>query len=161
MEDLAARIRRIEEQITDLTHAGALLGCPEFLEVYAQPEGHLEDALRVLRTPEVSEVQKTIAALSMQRLPLQKFVEFSEQVLGSLEAGRVSERVFETAVFPTYDWNTMLAENFSDPAAQRLLRLVLASPAVGKIRKAIVRDHILSGNSQKAVLELRDAGQIA
>jgi len=160
MEDLATRLRRIEEQITDLTHAGALLGCPEFVEVYSQPEAHVEGVLEALRAPETSELHKAIAALSMQRLPLQKFVEFSERILGSRETGLVSERVFDIAIFPTYDWNTMLAENYADPAVRRLLNRILTSPAVSDACKAHVRDEILSGNARTAVLELRAAGQI-
>lgn len=160
MEDLAAHFRHIEERIKDLTHAGVLFGYPEFVEIHAQPERYLEDALGVLRTPEPSEIQKTIAALSMQRLPLEEFVGFSEQVLRYYEAGRVSESVFTNAVFCSYDWNTTFAENFTDPSVQRLLNFVLASPAVGDPLKAFVRDEILSGNGRQVVLDLRHAGEI-
>jgi hypothetical protein len=160
LEDFAARIERIQSQARDLTWLGALFRSPEFVEVYSQPPEFREQALQLLRAPDASEPQKIIAALSMQKLPLPELVEFSEQVLRYLESGLLSERVFERAVFPTWDWNTSLCENVADPAVQRLLALVLASPSVSSRRKQIVRDELLTGNARHQVLDLRAAGQI-
>jgi hypothetical protein len=160
MEDFTARIKQVEGKIKDLTWLGGLFAYEEFTEVHSQPERYLQEALRALKDADLSDPQKIIIALSIQKLPLEAFVGFSEQVLGFLEAGFVSEAVFEFVVFPTYAWNSRLAESFTDPAVQRLLQLVLASPSVGSRRKEIVKDEILTGNALKNVLELRSAGQI-
>lgn len=160
MEDLVARVRRVEEAIGDLTWAGGLFRYPEFTEVHSRPEAHLDGALQALKSTSATEQQKIIVALSMQKLPLAAFLRFSGHALEYLEAGLISDKVFERAVFPTYDWNTLLAENYADPAVQRFLGRVLASAAVSERRKEIVRDEILTGNAKKDVLELRSAGEI-
>jgi hypothetical protein len=95
----------------------------------------------------------------MQRLPLVSFVTFAEQALSHLESALLTERVFDSAVFPTYEWNTGLAENFTGPTVQTFLQRVLASSSVGEGPKAMASE-ILSGRAAKAVLELRSAGVI-
>lgn len=159
-EDFVARIRKMRESVEDLTWTGALFALPAFTEIHSQPQAHVDDALAALAGSGVSEDEKVIIALSMQKLPLVEFVRFSERVLECLEAGRLSDVAFESAVFPTYDWNAALAENFADADVQRLLDRVLASPAVSSVRKEIVRDVILTGDALKDVLELRGAGEI-
>jgi hypothetical protein len=160
VEDFMARIARIKAAIGDLTWTGGLFAYPEFREVHAHPQAHVEAALEVLAGPGTSEQDKVIVALSMQKLPLPERLRFSDKVLGLLDEGLVSQAVFEQAVFPTYDWSTALAERFDDPEVQRFLQRVLASPAVGEQRKGLVRDEYLTGNARKDVLELREAGEI-
>ena len=159
MMALATRVKDIAARIKDLTHPGALLGYPEFVEVFIEPERHLSEALEVLAAPEPTEIEKTIGGLAMQRLPLASFVTFAEQALSHLESARLTERVFDGAVFPTYEWNTALAENFTDPPVQAFLQRVLASSSVGAGPKAMASE-IVSGRAAKAVLELRSAGVI-
>ena len=159
VDDFMGRIARIKAAIGDLTWTGGLFAYPEFREVHAHPEAYLDEALKALAGP-ATEDEKVIVALSMQKLPLPQLLLFDEGALRLLETGGVSEAVFEQAVFPTYDWNTALAENFADPGVQRLLQRVLASPKVGARRKEIVKDEILTGNAQKDVIEMRAAGEI-
>jgi hypothetical protein len=160
VSDYMARIERIHQGVQDLTWTGGLFRNEDFREIHAHPEQHLDAALDALRSADVAEPQKVIVALSMQKLPLEALVRFSERVLDDLEAGHISERVFEQAVFPTYDWNTALEEHYDDGAVQRLLARVAASPKVGERRKEIVRDVILTGRARQDVLQLREAGQI-
>ena len=162
-EDLTAflaRIERIHLGIGDLTWTGGLFSFEEFRDIYARPEEWLESALSALSSEAVGDERKTIVALAMQGLPLPALVAFGERVLARLEAGLVSENVFEHAVFPTYDWNTTLQEHPDDPGVQRLLRQVLDSPRVGAQRKQIVKDGILTGQAREDVLRLREAQQI-
>lgn len=158
--EFLARIERIHLGIGDLTWTGGLFGFPEFREIHARPEEWLESALLALSSEAVGEERKTIVALSMQGLPLPALVAFGERVLARLEAGLLSEDVFEQALFPTYDWNTTLQEQHGDPRVQRLLRQVLDSPRVGERRKQIVKEAILSGRAKEDVLRLREVQQI-
>jgi len=160
VDDFIARVTRIKAKIGDLTWTGGLLGVEDFREIHAHPQTYLDAALRALEGTALGDEEKIIVALSMQKLPLPELVRFSEGVLSLLEAGRVSETVFQHAVFPTYDWNTALPEDFADSGVQRLLQRVLDSPSVNARRKEIVKDEILTGNAQKDVLELREAGEI-
>lgn len=160
VDDFMARITRIKAAIGDLTWTGGLFAHEDFRQIHVHPQAHVEEALAALQSGETGEEEKVIAALSMQKLPLPELLRFSERVLDLLEKGLVSEAVFEQAVFPTYDWNTSLAERFDAPEVQRFLQRVLASPAVSAQRKELVKDEILTGNARKDVLELREAGEI-
>ena len=161
MNELAARIARLKMAIGDLTWMGILLVNPEFTEVHSCPEVHLGEALAALPTDAIGEQERIMVVLSMQALPLPRFVDFAEHVLRYLEAGSLSQRVFEWAVFPSYDWSTTVVENIDDSRVRRLLRLVLDSPAVSTRCKQHVKDEILTGNAGKDVLELRGAGELA
>lgn len=160
VEDFRARIARIKAAIGDLTWTGGLFAYEDFREIHSEPGKHVAEAVKALASGDTGEPEKIIVALSMQKLPLPERLGFSEQVLELLEKGQVPETVFEQAVFPTYDWNTALAEGYAEPAVQRFLQRVLASPAVSAQRKQLVKDEILTGNAQKDVLELREAGEI-
>jgi hypothetical protein len=160
VDDFIARIARIKTTVGDLTWTGGLLRVPEFRQVHAHPREHRDAALAALESATLGEEEKVIVALSMQKLPLPELVRFGERVLDLLEADRVPETVFNHAVFPTYDWNTALVEGFADPAVQRLLQRVVASPRVNDGRKHIVKDEILTGNAQRDVVEMREAGEI-
>jgi hypothetical protein len=160
VDDFIARIARIKTAIGDLTSTGGLRRLEEFREVHAQPQAYRDAAIGALEEPALGEEEKVIAALSMQRLPLPEFLAFAERALELLEGGRLTETVFQHAVFPTYDWNTALAEEYAAPAVQRFLERVLASPAVNDRRKQIVKDVLLTGTARTSVLEMREAGEI-
>lgn len=150
-------IKRIENQIGDLTWTGGLFEYQEFREIYNNPEKYLPEVYNALENPEYSEQQKTIMGLSMQGLTLPKFLLFANNTLRLLESGNVSRKVFEDVVFPTYDWNTKVVENYENPEVTEFLKSVLDSKEVGNRRKEIVREQILTGKAKSYVLDLRQS----
>ena len=120
----------------------------------------MSTALQVLESRALTEQQKIITALTMQRLPLKEFIKFSEQVLLLLEESKISSEVFRWAIFPTYDWNTLLVKNYRSRAVKELLNKVLQSQEVNDEIKVLVREEIQTGKARKQVQYLKDIGQI-
>lgn len=160
VQDFNREIAAIDRDIQDLTWAGGLFKYPFFRDVHGQPRRHVATVLQALGSDELTEQQKIIAALTMQRLPLEAFVEFAGQALQLLEAGRISGDVFQWAVLPTYDWNTTLARNYRDASVEALLDRIARSPQVGDELKTLVREEIQTGKALEAIEHLEDTGQL-
>ena len=153
------KIAQIQEKIVDLTSIWDVFRSEIFKELYNNPEIHLTDVVNFLSNNQVSDTQKTIAALSIQNLPLPKFLLFAKKVLALREKGKISEQVFYTAVFPPYDWNTQLHENYTDKAVKELLLTIKASTAIDKETKAYV-DKIITGKALEDINRLVEMGQL-
>lgn len=160
MQDFKQEIIKVDKAIQDLTWPGALFKYPFFREIHDKPHLHMSTALQVLESRALTEQQKIITALTMQRLPLKEFIKFSEQVLLLLEESKISSEVFRWAIFPTYDWNTLLVKNYRSRAVKELLNKVLQSQEVNDEIKVLVREEIQTGKARKQVQYLKDIGQI-
>jgi len=158
MSNFAERIRKIEAQIVDLTWMGGLFEYPEFREIHEHPTSYLSEVSAALRSPEFTDQQKKIIALSMQKLDLPRFLQFANDMLRLLGSGLVSQDVFGLVVFPPYDWNTKLAENYEQPDVARFLRSVLESKQVDTNEKKYIREEILTGKAKSYVLMTREVG---
>ncbi len=121
MVEVAVKIERIEKQVVDLTWLGALLETNDFREIYKHPETYYTAICKFLADQDRTEQQKIIAALSMQKLELGKYLDLADYALRLIEANRISQRVFDAAVFPTYDWDTKIVENYKHPRVRRFL----------------------------------------
>ncbi len=160
LSDFVEKIKKIEAQIGDLRTPNKLFEVPDFRELHEHPTDHTLEVSKVLEGPEFTDRQKMIAALSLQGLEMPWFLLIAEHMLLLLESGLVSYDVFELAVFPPYDWNTKLIENYEEWDVARFLRSVLESEQVEDRRKEIIRKEILTGKAKSYVLNRRDAGPL-
>lgn len=162
--DFRNRIQRIQEEVIDLTSPSALFDSHLFLEVWQKPEKYVDNVKVFLADSKVTDTKKEIAALSLQSLPLGDFVNFCDYVIRLRTEGKITNKVFYKAIFPGYDWNTKLQENFRNPEVRRLLlrlREIVSGPNKGvhEYDKKYV-DEILSGEADFHIKDLRSAGQI-
>lgn len=160
MSNIDTKIIEIDSRIVDLTAPLELLEYDEFQEMHCNPESIVDDVLRILGSDSFSDQQKIIAALAVQNLDLEDFISFAEDVLILLENEDISSDVFDWAVFPIYEWNTKLAENYSSKQAQKLLDDILNSNKVGQEQKSYIREHLLTGRAEAQVRFLREIGQL-
>jgi hypothetical protein len=158
--DLKTQIIAIETEVVDLTWTGELLVSPKFQAIYQQPEDYMTQVLELLSDPGFTEQQKIIAALALQKLPLPKLVAFDLQMLSFCEQGLIPDTVLEWAVFPPYDWNTKLAENYTRAEVRDLLLKFSTSSVVSSERKQFIQSEILTGNAKKQIKLLRETGQL-
>jgi hypothetical protein len=162
--DFRHRILKIQEKVVDLTSPGALFDSNLFLEIWDHPEKYTDDVNSFLADAKVSDTQKVIAGLSMQSLPLDKFIRFCDYVLNLKLKRKITAKVFYNIILPGYDWNTKLQENFQNPEVRRLLiRLREIVPEVKKDNREYEKkyiDEILSGEANLHIKDLRSAGQI-
>jgi hypothetical protein len=119
----AKAIERAEAQVVDLTAESDLLRSADFLMIYRNPESSYRDAIEFITDPHRTDQQATIAILSMQKLPLYRYIDFCEQILALRQAGIVSQGVFERVLLSGYEWNTGLQENYLDARVRVLLVL--------------------------------------
>lgn len=159
MSSFANKIRSIEEQIVDLTWPGGLFEYQEFREIYDNPANYFSEVSEALKSPDFTEQQKIIIGLSMQGINLPQFLSFAKYMLRLLESGAVSQKVFEHVVFPTYDWNTKIVENYEKHDVAQFLQSVLESKEVGDRRKEIIRKEVLTGKAKSYVLDMRQSGK--
>lgn len=159
MSSFANKIRSIEEQIVDLTWPGGLFEYQEFRKIYDNPASYFSEVSEALKSPDFTEQQKIMIGLSMQGINLPQFLSFAKYTLRLLESGAVSQKVFEHVVFPTYDWNTKIVENYEKHDVAQFLQSVLESKEVGDRRKEIIRKEVLTGKAKSYVLDKRQAGK--
>jgi hypothetical protein len=161
MPSFEETIRTIESRIIDLTWPGGLFRYEEFKEVHAHSPRYKEAALRSLAGEDLSEQQKLIVALAMQKLPYDDFLDFVDQVIDLYARGTISAKVLNWCVLPTYDWNTRLVEHYREAEANRRLRRLTELDGLDEQFRSYVEKEVLTGRARATVEQLRETGQIA
>lgn len=153
------KIKIIDERIVDLTWPGGLFEYQEFREIYDNSTDYFSQACEALKNPDFTEQQKIIVGFSMQGSNLSLFLSFAKYTLQLLESSKITQRVFECVVFPTYDWNTIIVENYDNHDIAQFLHSVLQSKDVSDRRKEIIRKEVLTGKAKSYVLDMRHNGR--
>ncbi len=158
------RIQRIQKEVVDLVDPFALIDSELFVEIWKNPRAYQQDVIKLIVDKKITEVQKEIAVLSMNNLPLNDFLKYCEIIIGLRKANKINNDVFLIAIFPGYDWNTKLQENYKEPKVRQLLLKIKGSELLpDKSTKTFDNkyiDEILSGKTLKHIEDLRSAGQI-
>jgi len=160
MQDFKQAIIKVDKDIQDLTWPGGLFKYPFFREIHDNPSPYMSTALQALAAKELTEQQKIITALTMQRLPLNEVITFSKHVLQLLEDNQISNKILKWAIFPTYDWNTSLVDNGHSVVVKELLNKILQSQKVNDEIKVFIREEMQTDKARKQVQYLKDIGQI-
>lgn len=150
-KEFIKEIQAIDSAIVDLTFEGALYKYDFFKEVSTHPQSYQEVSLAALSNPDLTQQQKTIIVLSMQKLPLEDFLRFSASALALLKEDKIPYFVFKKTVFAGYDWNTSLQENYDDPAVSSLISEILQTPQVEDSLKKYFTDYVLTGKAKEQV----------
>lgn len=158
-ENINNDIAQIQETIVDLTSTWDVFRSEIFRDIYKNPEMYLTGVISLLSNEQVNDTQKTIAALSVQNLPLPKFLFFAKKVLSLREENKISEEVFRIAIFPPYDWNTRLHENYTDQAVREFLITIKSSSVVGKETKEYI-DQMITGKTLEEIKLLIEMEQL-
>ena len=160
MSNFILGIKTIHADIKDLTWAGELFKFEFFRRVHDEPDKYIETVLPSLSGGNMSEQQNIIMVLMMQKLPLAAYLDFAENVYQMLEKGEITHDVFKWAVFPGYEWNTSLAENYKANKVRALINKFMTSEKVDEKLKRYFREELLTGKAKEQVQFLRDIGQI-
>ena len=131
----------------------------EFTEKFLSPNLFIEHAKRLLAHPAANENQQIVVCYSMQKLELDRYVSFLSFIVELRSEGKITPKVLENACFPSYEWNTQLAENYDDERIRHLITKIRMLPELS--RYALQRINLVeSGEAKKHVVELRFAGQL-
>ncbi|NJO18454.1 MAG: hypothetical protein HC877_22780 [Thioploca sp.] len=158
-DDINNKVAQIQEKIVDLTSIWDVFRSEIFKDLYEHPEVYLTDVINLLSNAQVNDTQKTIAALSVQNLSLPKFLFFAKQVLNLREENKISAKVFSIAVFPPYDWNIKLQENYTNKTVIEFLSIVKSSSTVDKETQEYV-EKIITGKALEDIHQLTEMGQL-
>jgi len=154
---LSEEIIAIEKEVVDLTFMGELFRSTKFRDLYSSPNHNMESIITTLKCKEMSDVQKKIAVLTMQQLPLQDFLVFVDTLFAMLEKHEIPVDVFTLAVFPPFEWNTSLQEHYEDEIVRTYLNKLLTSDLVPGDLKDYIRQ-VLSGEVLSNIRKFKDAG---
>ena len=154
MEDFYNRILYIEEQIVDLTWFGGLFKFKEFTEIYEHPKLYSKAATECLARPDVTEQQKLIIVLSMQKQSPDKYIEFGKKNTLLFKEGKITERVLKWSVLPTYDWNDLLVRKYKRKEVDELLKDILALN-ISDDWRSFIEQEVLTGKAKKTARNIR------
>jgi hypothetical protein len=131
----------------------------QFRRMFLVPEQHFLYAQMLVADAKAIEEQKMIAIYSIQGIPLEEYLEFLRHVVSLARSDLLSSRLMEKAIFPSYQWNTLLAEHYQNPSVVGFLQLVRQ---VGGLSESAQKrlSLIESGEACEDVQELRSSGQI-
>lgn len=160
MQNFLFEIQKIDQQVKELTSTGVLFKYEFFISVYENPKEYVEYVYELLKKNYVSEQQKIIAVLSMQKLPYFVYIEFNNKVFELFENSFIIEKIFKWSAFPPYEWNINFAINYESTIVQEFLRKVVKSKLVSLKLKEYLQNEIMTGNAKEQVYFLKDIGQI-
>ena len=153
-------ITKINTEIKELTWAGGLFRFEFFRQVHSEPKKYAEIVQSFLTEDELTEQQKVIMILMMQKLPLNDYVKFLDSLIQMFEEEKITHTVMRWAVLPGYEWNTLLAEGYKDSGVILVINRLIKLEIVEKELKSYIEEEILTGRAKKQVQFLRNSGQI-
>jgi hypothetical protein len=110
-----------ERDVVDLTSEYDLLRSKSFLTILENPKEYVEEIKSILKRTDVSDQQKHIAVLSVQSLPFPEAIIFWRYIIDLRLSNKISDNIARIALFPDFEWNTLLAENYQNPEVESLL----------------------------------------
>lgn len=153
-------ILEVDAEIVDLTWAGEVMKYEAFRMIHSHPAEYLVDALQLLGNAQSKTQLRRIIGLSMQKLDLDNYLFFLTKVLQMLEEGTISMGEFKGCCFPSYDWNTLLAEHYANDQVKAFLQSLMKATKVAPELKTYIEDHIISGKAYQQIQYLRRVGEI-
>lgn len=154
---LAAITIRIGNEVKSLNVLDELFASQAFLAIYEHPEPYFPAALALMSGKEMNPHQKTIMGLAMQRLPLDRFLEFVGATADSVDRNATDFRVLNTTAFPPLNWGSQsLIMHYDDPRVRALLQRLAAMKGFSADRKSYIHDEILTGQAKLKYLDYLD-----
>ncbi len=142
------KIKFIDREIIDLTHEGALYKYDFFRDLSSNPETYYDECITSLADPELTDQQKVIISLGIQKLPESSYHKLIKSALELLEEGKISNTVFKRLVFPGYSWNTSIQENYGSSKVKTIINTIIESPHVEESLKKYFSDYVLTGKAK-------------
>ena len=157
-QEFNATISSISKSITDLTTSSVLLTKSEFTSLSDKAAEYRIMAVRMLEE-DAPDQEKQIAVYAMQRLSLQDYHAFIDQLLNSVREKRVHPNFLELALMPGFEWNTKLQDEWQSPKVRGQIENIKASRLLSADCDEYL-DDILSGRGAEYVKRMRRDGEI-
>jgi hypothetical protein len=140
---------------------GQLTLSTAFTTIWRSASVYQNAARTVLANKHIPEREKLILAYSMQNLCLNDLLDLDREALNYWKRGSISVNVFDTLVFPVYDWNTQLQQNYMNPEVRSLLLKIKGEGVFARSagRLSYVEE-VISGQAAKEIDLLKRDGQL-
>ena len=139
----------------DIYISFSLVEIPEFRDLLRCAEETQIVARKILKSAKADDKRKSIVVFSLQSLKEDDYISFVDYAIDMYINKKISDVVFENALFPGFEWNTFLAEHYSDPRVEILL---------DKVRKTELKngylEEIMSGRALENVIQMRIDGEL-
>lgn len=163
-KEFVKKVASIAHEVPDFEIRVQLFDSTKFLEIWRNPELYQSDAIKFLGCRKRNTREKLIVGYAMQNLPLKEFLKFANELTDLRKQGYLNPKLYQSIVFPSYDWNTLLAENYGDADVQVfLMRLKVEKIFPESADRGIDTqyiDDLLSGRTAAYIKELRESGQL-
>lgn len=147
------RLQRETQESPD----GPLLDVPSIREVFRTPAPQEAEARAVIADPRASGDAKRVAALLMQCLPIDEYIDFVRFIFENVHENRCPDSVLSNAIFPGEDWGFVLAESHQRADVRELLLEIDASNVGGDAMRAKIKA-ILEGQTAAYLKHVRETG---
>jgi hypothetical protein len=137
----------------------AFYGDTNFVAFYEHPVDCASNASLFLKSAENPDDAKLIVVYSLQRLPLQRYLEFESELIDMAESGQISSNLLNSAMFPGSEWSTKIQRNFPDQRVKDLLSKMAQCGEINPENKAYVKK-IASGKAWADARELVEIGDL-
>jgi len=144
-EIYARTVAQIAERVVDLTSADDLFDSDDFIAIYENPSEHLVCAKEKIADPTSNDLEKSVAALSMQRVGLEGYLGIAEAATAQHRKGMLPLETLELVLMPPVRWGDVLLLHYDDERVNQLYRDYLELDGPTEANKAYVRDHLLTG----------------
>lgn len=119
-DSLYDSVKKVDAEVPDFEITISLFNSPTFIQLWGASDCYEISAKALLVDSNVSTRQKLIISYAMQSLKLPLLVDFYSDALKLRQRNEISQDLFMDIIFPGYNWNTKLADNFEVPSLFRL-----------------------------------------
>lgn len=144
-EIYAGQVAQIADSVVDLTSVDDLFDSQDFIAIYENPSDHLDCAKEKIVDPTARDLEKSIAALSMQRVGLDGYLEIAGEAMRMHGEGLLALDVLEMVLMPPARWGDALIPHYKDARVAALFGAYLELEGPTDADKDYVRDHLMSG----------------
>lgn len=133
----------------------SFFGDTNFIAFYEHPVDYASNAVLFLKSTQSPEEAKVIVVYSLQRLPLQRYLEFESKLLDLAANGQISSNLLNTAVFPGSEWSAKIQQNFLDSNVTDLITKMEQCGEINLENKEYLKA-IVSGKARSDIRELQE-----
>ena len=146
--NLREKITEIEHEIVDLTVPLTLKSIDAFKLIQFEAKEFNIQYFEYLKDPKISLQRKMILVYALQSMPFDEYKKLLKVISDGYCDNKIEEHIAKLIIFPGFDWNTSVLENYKDKEIIRLLQNMTKKESASKPFLKVI-SHILNGDSSR------------
>lgn len=153
-------ILAIQKRAGKLVTTADLFYDTNFIAFYEHSADCASNAVLFLKSSENPEDAKMIVVYSLQRLPLQRYVDFEGKLIDMAESRQISSNFLNRAILIPVDLSTKVQKNFSNPGVKTLIRKIKECPQINSNNRDYYLKEVATGKALEDLQEMEEAGML-